>query len=41
MNTHIKLLEDKICDCVGPWGSLLSLAAEAYQGVCKYIKELS
>ena len=42
MNTHIKVLEDndQICDCVGPWCSLLILVAKLHQEECEDIKEL-
>ena len=43
MNTRMKLLKDNdcICDCAGPWGSLLLLAAKPYQEKCKDIKVFS
>ena len=43
MNTRMKMLEDNdcICDCAGPWGSLLLLATKHYQEKCKDIKDFS
>ena len=41
MNMHIKVLEDDnwICDCVGPWGSLMLLVSKPHQEGCKDSKE--
>ena len=41
MNKHIQILEgnDWICDCEGPWGSLILLAPTPYQEGCTDIND--